>query len=242
MPHWTSQSRTACARLSRQRPDPCRDSSVGWTCTVTRTRTISVCARSVAPTWPSTLSDGFATLVPCELDRSSSSRRSGDSTTSESPAIGAAVVVLDAVDRLGLVRALVLDVGDAVAVVVGIGAAVVVLEAVLVLGLVRALVLRVGDAVAVVVVVGTAVVVLEAVLVLGIERALVLRVGDAVAVVVGIGAAVVVLEPVLVLGLVRALVERVRDAVAVAVAVDGRRWRRALRRVLSARHPRHAER
>ncbi len=50
--------------------------------------------------------------------------------------VGAAVLVLVAVLRLGLVRALVVLVGDAVLVVVRIGAAVLVLEAVLVLGLV----------------------------------------------------------------------------------------------------------
>ena len=131
--------------------------------------------------------------------------------------VRAAVLVLVAVEGLGLVRALVVRVGDAVAVVVGIGAAVVVLEAVLVLGLVGALVERVGDAVLVVVEIGAAVVVLEAVLVLGLVGALVERVGDAVAVVVGIGAAVVVLEAVLVLGLVGALVDVVGDAVAVLV-------------------------
>src|SRR6185369_9076693 len=67
--------------------------------------------------------------------------------------VGAAVLVLVAVDRLGLVGALVFLVGDAVVVVVRIGATVEVLEAVLVLGLVGALVLVVGDAVAVVVLV-----------------------------------------------------------------------------------------
>ena len=51
--------------------------------------------------------------------------------------VGAAVLVLIAVHGLGLVRALVLHVGDAVLVVVGIRAAVLVLEPVLVLGLVR---------------------------------------------------------------------------------------------------------
>ena len=71
------------------------------------------------------------------------------------------------------VRAEVVEVGDAVAVVVRVGAAVVVLEAVEVLGLVRALVLGVGDAVGVVVGVGAAVVVEVAVLVLGLEDALV---------------------------------------------------------------------
>ena len=85
---------------------------------------------------------------------------------------------------LGLVRALVVDVEDAVAVVVRVGAAVLVLEAVEVLGLVRALVHVVGDAVAVVVGVGAAVLVLEAVLVLGLGRALVVDVGDAVLVAV----------------------------------------------------------
>src|SRR6185503_4973176 len=49
--------------------------------------------------------------------------------------VRAAVVVVDAVDRLGVVRAAILGVGEAVAVVVLVGAAVLVLEAVLVLGL-----------------------------------------------------------------------------------------------------------
>ena len=83
---------------------------------------------------------------------------------------------------LGRVRASVVDVGDAVVVVVGIGAAVGVLEVVDVLGLVRALVARVGDAVVVVVGVGAAVGVLEAVAVLGLVRALVVDVVDAVVV------------------------------------------------------------
>ena len=74
---------------------------------------------------------------------------------------------------LGVVRALVVQVVDAVLVVVGIGAAVVVLEAVEVLRLVRALVLDVGDGVGVVVGIGAAVVVLEAVLVLGLVGALI---------------------------------------------------------------------
>src|SRR5205814_308871 len=71
--------------------------------------------------------------------------------------IGAAVVVVDAVIGLGLVRALVDLVGDSVVVVVRIGAAVRVLEAVLVLGIVRAGVLDVLDAVLVVVGIGAAV-------------------------------------------------------------------------------------
>ena len=96
--------------------------------------------------------------------------------------VGAAVLVLEAVVGLGLVRALVVDVEDAVLVVVGIGAAVLVLEAVLVLGVVRAQVVDVEDAVLVVVGIGAAVLVLEAVLVLGIVGALVHVVGDAVAV------------------------------------------------------------
>src|SRR5205814_9049888 len=61
--------------------------------------------------------------------------------------IGAAVVVVDAVVRLGLVRALAAVVGDPVVVVVGIRAAVLVLEAVVVLGYVRTGVLDVLDAV-----------------------------------------------------------------------------------------------
>src|SRR5262249_9224150 len=135
--------------------------------------------------------------------------------------VGAAVVVLEAVLGLRLVGALVLVVGDAVAVVVAVRAAVGVLVAVLVLRIVRALGVVVGDAVAVVVGVRAAVVVLEAVLVLRLVRALVLGVGDAVVVVVVVRAAVGVLEAVLVLRIVRALVDVVGDAVAVLVA-DGR--------------------
>ena len=63
--------------------------------------------------------------------------------------VGAAVVVLEAVLVLGLVRALVPAVRDQVAVIVRLGATVVVLEAVLVLGLGGALVLVVHDPVAV---------------------------------------------------------------------------------------------
>ena len=71
--------------------------------------------------------------------------------------VGAAVLVLVAVLGLGLVRALVRLVGDAVLVVVRIRAAVLVLELVLVLGLVGALVLLVDDAVVVLVLLGAAV-------------------------------------------------------------------------------------
>src|SRR5436190_7403178 len=53
--------------------------------------------------------------------------------------VGAAVVVLEAVEDLGLGRALVDGIQEPVLVVVGIGAAVLVLEAVLVLGYHRAL-------------------------------------------------------------------------------------------------------
>src|SRR6185503_13446760 len=63
------------------------------------------------------------------------------------PAIRTAVAI--AARLLGIVRALVVVVGDAVAVVVRLGAAVVVLEAVLVLGAARAAVVAVGDAVVV---------------------------------------------------------------------------------------------
>src|SRR6185436_8115667 len=94
--------------------------------------------------------------------------------------VGAAVLVLIAVLGLGLVRALVLLVDDAVLVVIGIGAAVLVLELVLVLGLVGALVLAIDDPVAVPVLVRAAVVLLRA----GFGRALVLVVRDAVVVAV----------------------------------------------------------
>ena len=135
--------------------------------------------------------------------------------------IRAAVVVLVAVQRLGLRRALVDRVGDAVLVVVRIGAAVLVLEAVRVLGVVRAIVEVVGDAVGVVVRIRAAVVVLEAVAVLGLVGALVDGVGHAVAVGV-LGrrrAAVVRLLALAVLGRVRAGVVDVGDAVLVVVGL-----------------------
>jgi hypothetical protein len=100
-------------------------------------------------------------------------------------AVGAAVVVGEAVFVLGLVGALVHPVGDAVAVVVGIGAAVGVLGAVAILGVEGAVVDLVVDAVGVVVVLGATVGVLEAVLVLGHPRAIVVGVEDAVLVEVG---------------------------------------------------------
>lgn len=59
----------------------------------------------------------------------------------------AAVVVLEAVGILGLVGAVIVEVGDAVVVVVRVGAAVVVFEGVGVLGLGGARVGGVGDAV-----------------------------------------------------------------------------------------------
>jgi hypothetical protein len=98
--------------------------------------------------------------------------------------VGTAVVVLEPVLVLGLVRAAVDGVGEPVGVVVGIRTAVFVLEPVAVLGLVRTLVGGVGNAVPVVVGIGAAVRVLEAVLVLGIVRALVDRVEDAVVIAV----------------------------------------------------------
>src|SRR5436190_1722029 len=72
----------------------------------------------------------------------------------------AAVLVLEAVDDLGFVRAAVDRVGEAVAVVVQLGAAVLVLELVDVLRVQGAAVVGVGDAVVVVVEVGTTVLVL----------------------------------------------------------------------------------
>jgi hypothetical protein len=80
---------------------------------------------------------------------------------------------------------LVIDVEDAILIVVGVGAAVRILEAVFVLGIVRAEVIDVEDAVLIVVYVGTAVLVLETVEVLGIVGALVLVVEDAVAIAAG---------------------------------------------------------
>src|SRR5262249_16773942 len=95
--------------------------------------------------------------------------------------VGAAVLVLEAVEGLGLERALVVLVGDLVAILVGAafqgggprgqGAPVV----------------AVGDAVLVVVGVGAAVLILEAVLVFGGGGALVGRAPDGVVVGVGVG-------------------------------------------------------
>src|SRR5207249_1318162 len=107
--------------------------------------------------------------------------------------VGAAVGVLEAVVGLGLVRALVERVRDAVVIAIGrhVRASVGVLEAVVrlrlvgaLVALVRALVAFVGDLVAVVVRVRAAVGVLEAVFVFGDGRALVDVVGDAVLVLV----------------------------------------------------------
>ena len=94
------------------------------------------------PTWPSTLRLAFTILRAAELDRLERLETIRADDDEWIALVGAAVVVLEAVDRLGLVRALVLDVGNAVVIVVGIRAAVEILEAVLVLGLVRALVAR----------------------------------------------------------------------------------------------------
>ena len=139
--------------------------------------------------------------------------------------VRAAVVVLDAVEVLRLVRAEVVLVEDGVLVGVGVlllGAAVLVRRAVHVLGLVRAGVVHVEHAVAVVVRIRAAILVLELVEVFAVERALVIFVEDAVAVVVEVRAAVLVVVVVLVLGIVRATVLVVGDAVLVAVR-DGQR-------------------
>src|SRR3569623_1189569 len=87
MPYLTSQSLSTCARFcdSSMSLSGSRD---GCTCTVTRRRQISVCARSVAPTWPSTLSDALLIVVPLNVIASSRSRRSGDRITSGSPRSG----------------------------------------------------------------------------------------------------------------------------------------------------------
>jgi hypothetical protein len=106
--------------------------------------------------------------------------------------LGASVLVLEAVFVLGVVRALVARVGDAVVVAVAV---------------LRGL--------------GAAVGVLVAVHVLGDVGALVLDVRDAVVVVVGLGAPVLVLEAVEIFLFVRALVEVVLDAVTVAIADGG---------------------
>src|SRR5262249_37047364 len=91
---------------------------------------------------------------------------------------------LEAIEVLRLVGTFILDVGDAVAVVVGVGAPVVVLEAVAVLGLVGTLVERIRDAVLIVVGIGASVRVLEPVPILGLIGAQILRVRDAVVVAV----------------------------------------------------------
>src|SRR5690606_41838576 len=70
--------------------------------------------------------------------------------------IGATILVLEPVEGLRFVDTLVLDVGDAVAVVVRVGTTVLVLEPVGVLGLVGALIGLVGDAVTVAVARGAA--------------------------------------------------------------------------------------
>src|SRR5690606_17260250 len=92
--------------------------------------------------------------------------------------VGATVFVLEAVVSFGIVRALVVDVEDAVAIVIGLGAAVFIFEAVLVFGIHRALIVDVEDAVFVVIRVGATVLVLEAVEVLGSEERRVGRVRD----------------------------------------------------------------
>src|SRR5262249_49934269 len=95
------------------------------------------------------------------------------------PLVRATVVVLVGVERLRIVRALVVPVGDPVVIVIGIGAAVGVFEAVLVLGIVRALVLFVGDAVVIVVGIGATVGVFEAVAILRLVGAFIVGVEDA---------------------------------------------------------------
>src|SRR6188768_595185 len=134
--------------------------------------------------------------------------------------VWAPVFVLELVDILGLVDALVLRVRNAVVVVVEIRAAVGVLIAVGVFGLIRAFVTCVRHAVAVFVgLVRAAVFVLEAVLGLGLVRALIRDVGNAVLVVVGIRATVAIYEVVLVLGLVRALVLSVGHGIEIVVRI-----------------------
>lgn len=96
--------------------------------------------------------------------------------------VGAAVLVLVLVEGLGLVRAEVGEVRDAVLIVVEVGAAVVVLPAVRVFDVDRALVLGVGDAVRVVVRVRAAVGVLVEIDVLGLVGAAVGAVHQAVTV------------------------------------------------------------
>src|SRR6187431_1061446 len=81
--------------------------------------------------------------------------------------VRAAIFVFVPVVGLRLHRALILDIGDLILVVVGVRAAVFILEAVLVFGVVRALVVDVEDAVLIVVGVWAAVAIFEAVLVFG---------------------------------------------------------------------------
>src|SRR5260221_474 len=94
-------------------------------------------------------------------------------------AVGAAVLVLVAVERFRLIGALVFVVGNSVVVAIGdlVGTAVFVLEAVEDLGLVDALIVGVHDSVAVVVGIGASVGILEAVGVLGLVGAFVDLVG-----------------------------------------------------------------
>src|SRR5262249_53945417 len=127
--------------------------------------------------------------------------------------VGAAVVVLDPVPHLGLVRALVLLTHERVLVRIGIGATMLLERALHV----RAFVIGVGDAVAVVVRIGAAVAVLEAVLVLGLGGALILVVADPVLVLIVVRAAVLLRVGVRRAGFVRARVLRVVDPLLVVV-------------------------
>ena len=133
--------------------------------------------------------------------------------------VGAAVVVLDPVEDLGLIRALVHVVVVRVAVAVGVGAPVARGVGAGLALLLRAGVFLVGDAVAVVVRVGAAIEVLGTVLVLGLVGAAIGVVGDAVLVaVLGLGRAPVSLRVVAVDTLDRrASVDRIGHAVAVGV-------------------------
>src|SRR5262249_52992611 len=110
--------------------------------------------------------------------------------------VWAPVLVFDSIDGFGFVRTLVVDVRNAVVVVVRIGAPILVHEPIHVFGFIGTLVVLIGHAVAVVIRIGAPVLVLKAILVFGLVRAFVLDVRDAVAIRVDhVDRATVVREP-----------------------------------------------
>jgi hypothetical protein len=136
--------------------------------------------------------------------------------------IRAAIRVVAAVVRLGLVGALVGGVEDAVFVVVGIRTAVFIFEAVSVFRIVWTQIIYVGCAVLIVVGLRAAVVVLETIAVLWIVGTLVDVVEERIAVAIrawSFGTAVFVFKAVFVLRVVRAAIVRIENAVAIVVGI-----------------------